>query len=96
MVLDTGKARSAVSEDARERLAAAGLLTDASARFLGSPVYHLARLSINNRAVPDLDVLVSPRASRLPIDGLLGLDFLSHFRHVHFDVDAMRFSLTRR
>lgn len=41
-------------------------------------------------------VRVLPRLTRLGVDGLLGLDFLRHFRRVEFLVDDLLLTLEGR
>lgn len=96
MVLDTGTFFSAISETLRQRLAATGVIESTGWIFQGSAFYRLSGLSVSGQELPPIDFLVSPTATRLGIDGLLGLNFLVQFRHVAFDVDEMRLTLTRR
>ena len=38
---------------------------------------------------------VLTRLDRLGVDGLLGLDFLTHFEHIHFHTRSLRLVLER-
>jgi hypothetical protein len=96
MVLDTGTFFSAVSEPLPENLETIGVLETTARNFQGSPFYRLNGLSVSGQEIPPMDFLVSPTATRLGIDGILGLNFLVQFRHVAFDVDEMRLTLTWR
>jgi hypothetical protein len=100
MVLDTGSPRSAISGRVRDALEERGLLVHTGRRYVLTRVYTLTGLTIEGQSVDDLDVYVSPRVNELdiqgvPVDGLIGLDFLARFRQINFDFDSMRLTLTR-
>jgi hypothetical protein len=90
MVLDTGAPFSAISEEIRDGLLAAGLLGTA-----GSRLYVLRNVEIQGQPIPDLPVLVSARVAQVGAQGVLGLNFLRQFTDVHFHVPTLRLTLTR-
>ena len=96
MILDTGTFLSGISDNLRASLQDSGLLHLSGQTLLGSEVYVLPGAGIEGREIPPLRLLISPSATRLGIDGILGLDFLNQFRRVCFDVDEMRLTLTPR
>lgn len=89
MVLDTGSAISAISDQTCDKLAGAGLI--------GAPqagVYMLPNPRIYDTPIADVRVRVSNRVSVVRAEGLLGLDFLQRFEQVHFHVPTLRLTLT--
>lgn len=88
-VLDTGSPISAISPGVHARLTEGGLL-QAAAR---PNRYRLAPLTVAGQPLPDLEVGIIRRLDRLEVDGLLGLDFLTQFAHIHFDPAALRLRL---
>lgn len=88
-VVDTGAPVSAVSLAVHARLTESGLLQATTA----SNRYRLAPLTADGQQLPDLEVAVIRRLDRLDVDGLLGLDFLTRFAHIHFDTAALRLRL---
>ena len=52
--------------------------------------YRLAQLSVDDQPLPDLDVYVSRRVARL---GVIGLDLLLRFEHVHLHVPTLHLIL---
>ena len=89
MVLDTGSPVSVISPKARDDLLGRQLL-DPSTEGIR---YRLAQLSVHEQPLPPLMVRVLPRLTRLQVDGLLGLDFLRLFEHVHFHVPTLQLVL---
>ena len=85
-VLDTGSPLSAIRPETKDRLSRLGLLLDGPRPGR----YTVPGVSIQGQAMPDLGVRVLPRLSRLQIDGLIGLDYLSHFESIHFHVPTLR------
>jgi hypothetical protein len=88
-VLDTGSPLSALSQAVEHQLQAAQLLQP-------SPIsgrYMLGGLAAAGQSLPTLQVGVLKRLDRLQIDGLLGLDFLVRFEHVHFHVRTLELVL---
>ena len=96
LVLDTGTVHSAIGASAQGRLLRANAITESGDTLGARPIYRLGGLSIEGQLIPDLNVVVSNRATMLGIDGMLGLNFLALFSDVHFSVDEMRVTLTRR
>lgn len=85
MVLDPGSPISAISPETRDNLTERDLLRSAShSRY----EHRLTSLVVDRQQLPDVDVRVLPRLSRLRIDGLIGLDFLSQFDAIHYYVRA--------
>lgn len=83
MVVDSGSPVSAISAGTADELRAFNLASPAlDPRY----EYHLAALTADGQALPDLNVRILPRLSRLRIVGLVGLDFLSQFLAIHFYV----------
>jgi hypothetical protein len=95
LVLDTGTPQTGISASLLSELQARGLAPPSGIRF-GSQLFLLERISIEGQPISDFEVQISPSATRLGIDGILGLDFLAQFRRVCFDVDDMRLTLTPR
>ena len=90
MVLDTAAPFSAISESARDSLAAQGLLGPVRGRH-----YLLRNLTIQGQSVPDLRVGLSLRVTQLGVDGLLGLNFFGLFTEIHCHVPSLRITLSR-
>ena len=88
-VLDTGSPVSAISPRIERVLSGDGLLLP-SAR---PNRRRLADLRVQGQPLPDLEVAVLNRLDRLAVDGLLGLDFLTHFEHIHFHTRALQLIL---
>lgn len=84
-VFDTGSPVSAISPETRDDLSAKGLLTNGQRPGW----FRLAGITVQGQAIPDLDLRVLGRLSRLKIDGLIGLNYLSHFESVHFQVPTL-------
>jgi hypothetical protein len=84
-VLDTGAPVSAISPRVEHRLLSSGLL-GASAL---PRRYRLRNITADRQPLPDLDIAVIRRLDRLGVDGLLGLDFLTHFERVHFHTRSL-------
>ena len=83
MVLDPGSPVSAISPETRDDLARLNLLQPgSSSRY----EHRLSGLVVQGQLFPDLDVRVLRKLSRLQVDGLVGLDFLSRFFAIHFYV----------
>ena len=90
-VLDTGAPVSAISPGIEQDLLRDGLLQPGSL-----PRRHrLTRLRSQDQELPDIEVAVLNRLDRLGIDGLLGLDFLTNFEHIHFHTRSLRLVLER-
>ena len=84
MVLDTGAPITSLSRAASDQPAGLGLL-----RFTSQPnFYFLTQTAIEGRPVG-----VAARLDRLQIVGLLGLDFLSLFEDIHFNLPSMTLRL---
>lgn len=82
---------SAISPRVEQELLSRGLLkTSALPRR-----YLLDELTAHRQPLPSLDVAVLRRLDRLGVDGLLGLDFLMHFEHIHFHTSSLRLVLER-
>ncbi len=84
-VLDAGAPVSGISPRVEQELLSRGLLKTSSLprRYL------MADLTADRQALPNLDVAVIRRLDRLGVDGLLGLDFLTHFEHIHFHTRSL-------
>lgn len=89
MVFDTGSFLSGISASTRDDLTRRGLIEALDARR-----FRLRGLSIQEQAIPDLIVRVSPRATDVGAPGVLGLDFLGQYTDVHFNVPTMTMRLT--
>jgi hypothetical protein len=90
LVLDTGSPLSAISDATFSHLQQSGLVA-----AVGSNAYSLQSVSIQGQPLPDLHVRLSRRASRLGIDGILGLTFFGQFSDIHIQVPTLRLTLTR-
>ena len=90
MVLDTGSPLSGISYLTRDELASNGVLVPAGPRR-----YLLRDLSIEGQPLPDVVVRLSPRASAVGIDGMLGLDFLNTFTEIQLSVPTLWLTLRR-
>jgi hypothetical protein len=95
MVFDTGSPMSVIGLPTRNLLLGRGLLVSIGT-IGGKPAYLLQNLRVQGQSLPDLQVLVSPRATRLGLDGILGLTFLNLFGQICFDVDSMELTLKFR
>lgn len=93
MVLDSGSPVSAISPETAAALSTLGLLAPAQ-----RPRYQhrLTSLTVQGQQLPDLEVRILSRLSRLQVVGLLGLDFLSQFKAVHYYVETRRLILEIR
>jgi hypothetical protein len=89
LVLNTGFIMTCLTPVARDGLIAFGLLRRGDDRY---PVLH--ELSIGGRPLPPLPVRVNQAVARYSPDGMLGLNLLSLFREIHFDVETRRLTLT--
>ena len=90
MVLDSGSPVSAVSPETAEDLRHLHLLAPARDPQY---TYRLALPTLDGQSLPDLEVRILPRLSRLGIVGLLGLDFLRQFLAIHYYVPTRRLVL---
>lgn len=88
-VLDTGSPVSAISPRTEAALLESGLLQPGAEPNR----YRLADLSASNQPLPALEVGVVRRLDPLDIDGLLGLDFLMQFEHIHFHTRSLELVL---
>lgn len=50
-------------------------------------------MTLEAQPLPDLNVRVLARLSRLGVDGLVGLDYLGRFEYVHFHIPTLRLML---
>jgi hypothetical protein len=90
-VLDTGAPVSAISPQIAADMQLRDLLQP-------SPIprrHRMTGLSSQGYSLPDLDIAVLNRLARIGVDGLLGLDFLMHFEHIHFHTRSLRLELER-
>ena len=92
MVLDSGSPVSAISPETADELRALDLLLPA---MVPGYEFRLAAPSVQGQNLPELDVRILPRLTRLRIAGLLGLDFLSKFLAIHYYVPSRRLVLER-
>lgn len=90
MVLNSALPRSVISPTMRDLLTQNALLIPS----IAGATYRVSRLTSQGQVLPDLDVSVARHLTRLGLDGMLGLDFLFHFEHVHFQVSTLRLILT--
>jgi hypothetical protein len=89
LVLDTGSPLSAISAQFFARLTRSGSLDQ-----IAPNRFRLKALSIQGQRIADLTVRVSPRVTAVGADGVLGLDFLTRFREIRFDVPSLVLTLT--
>ena len=89
LVLHSGLTSSAISTTSRDELLRGGALQAVG----GRERYRLTGLTVQGQALPDLEVVISRGITRLGVDGMLGLDFLFHFEHIHFHVPTLRLIL---
>ena len=89
MVIDTGSPVSSISQSTYDRLLPTGFMIPAGGRFLmlRSPV-------LEGFPIADIRVHVSRRVTIVGSEGILGLDFLQRFEHIHFHVPTLRLTLT--
>ena len=80
IVLDPGSPVSAISPHAESDLASRNLLLPGRTHRS----YRLTGLTTQGQPLPDMDVRILPRLTRLQIDGLVGLDYLFQFRSICF------------
>jgi hypothetical protein len=90
MILDIAAPFSGISEPVRDVLAERGLLGAIRGRH-----YLLRDLTIQGQPVPNLAVGLSPRATQLGADGVLGLNFFGLFTELHCHVPSLRITLSR-
>lgn len=90
MVLDPGSPVSAISPQTREDLSRLNL-----PRPTSHPRYEhrLAQLVVQGQPLPEFDVRVLRKLSRLGVDGLIGLDFLAQFFAIRYYVGTMELVL---
>ncbi len=55
----------------------------------------LRDLRIVGQPVPDVAVRVGAAANLLRVDGILGFDFFGRFRHIGFDTQTRRMTLSQ-
>ena len=103
LMLDTGASTTAVSASVLRRLQS----SSGKVRFIGryqvntaggrimARVYELSRLSIGEKTVNNVAVLVLPDRNLSPADGLLGMNVLSKF-NFHIDQQESRLYLSER
>jgi hypothetical protein len=89
MILNTGYPVSLLSPTTRDVLLSLGHI-----EYLGGRFYRLGNFTIGGRPAPAVDVRVNASIARLGIEGALGLNFLSLFTEVHFDVRSWQLTLT--
>ena len=89
LVLNTGFIMTCLTPGARDGLIAFGNLRRGDGKY---PVLH--DLAIGGRPLPPIPVRVNQAVARYSPDGMLGLDILSLFREIHFDVETRRLTLT--
>jgi hypothetical protein len=89
MVLNTGLPFSGITPQAGQQLVMAELVPPIVAR-----AYLLRGLRIAQHPVPEVSAHVRHRLAQTGVDGFLGLDFLSQFTDVHFNVPSLRLTLT--
>jgi hypothetical protein len=89
MILNTGYPVSLLSPTTRDVLQSLGYVDQIDARF-----YRLKNLTLGGRPAPAVDVRVNASIARLGIEGAFGLNFLSLFSVVHFDVRSWVLTLT--
>jgi hypothetical protein len=89
MILDTGAPVSAISPEMRDELLAADLLRAA----IPSGYHRISDITVDGQPIPDLEVRVLPRLSRIGVEGLLGLDYLGKFESVYVHIPTLRITL---
>jgi hypothetical protein len=89
MVFDTGSPVSAISPETKVDLEGRGLLRGADR----PGTYRLSDLTADGQLLPDLEVRVMARLTRLQIDGLMGLDYLGNFEWAHFHIPTLLLTL---
>ncbi len=89
MVLDTGAPVSALNPRIKDELEHRSLLSPSPRPNL----YRLRDLEFGGKQVADMEVGVVRRLERLDIEGVLGLDFLSNFQDIHFNLPSLRLRL---
>jgi hypothetical protein len=94
MVFDTGSPVCSLSAGVIGELRTLALLRETGQSYGASPVYRLEALSVEGQPLPEMDVHKSNRATLLRIDGVIGLDYMTKFRRISFDVEALRMTLT--
>jgi hypothetical protein len=92
--LDTGSPASGISQTVHAELVAAGLIEATGRSYRASETFRLLGATIEGLAISIPELYVSRRATQVGAEGVLGLDFLAQFRVIHFDVGAMRLTLT--
>ena len=92
MVFDSGSPMSAISPEIRARLGGRGVVGETAK----PSTYRLTGLTAEGQSLPDLDVRVMPRLTRLQINGLIGLNYLGIFESICFDVPTLRLTLKLR
>lgn len=55
--------------------------------------YRLTDLSVDEQPLPDLEVRISRRLARLGVDGMIGLDLLLRYEHVHLHIPTLHLML---
>jgi hypothetical protein len=88
LVINTGYLISCVRPGVRDSLVALGHLRPSGGRF-----YELHDIALAGRAMPPLEMRVNAAIALLDMDGVVGLNFLSQFREVCFDVETRRLTL---
>jgi hypothetical protein len=89
MAINSGLPATVISPSTRDALIATRVLLATNS----SGSYRLTGLAAEGQRLPDLEARVVPRLSRLGVNGMVGLDFLFHFEHVHFHVPTLRLIL---
>jgi clan AA aspartic protease (TIGR02281 family) len=98
LLIDTGASLTMLTPEALERTAAGARATGRTGTFttangrIRAPIYRLDRLVVGDWQVTDLEVGVLDLDDR-GVDGLLGMNFLRHFRFF-IDQDAARLRLS--
>ena len=89
MGLNPGLGVSLLTPSAQEELLMYGLLQSTGRRGR----FRLGQLTVNDQPLPDLDVYISRHMERLGVDGMVGLDLLLRFEHVHLHVPTLHLIL---
>ena len=89
MGINTGLPVTVVSPGTRDALIATRVLSATTTRGH----HRLTGLTAEGQRLPDLEARVLPRLSRLGVNGMVGLDFLFHFEHVHLHVPTLHLVL---